>query len=214
MAQLKAVRPNPSIERTRPGKPGHASHVKRCVFSAHMQYRITALLALLLAACTSQQLHPALDVPAAVSALNAELEVFASASNLSSSRFEIHGDCQTTLVTRWSTQAASRKGFASARTEVPVNFSTVKSIDFSGARSVADARGVQSLDAGIRMDFSVAGVRMKTTAILASNSQERSAEFETNLAEISVAPDATAADASVRSLLARLREVQTACKAR
>jgi hypothetical protein len=95
-----------------------------------------------------------------------------------------------------------------------VNFSTVKSIDFSGARSVADARGVQSLDAGIRLDFLAAGVRMKTTAILASNSQKRSAEFETDFAEISVASDATAADASVRSLMARLREVQAACKAR
>ncbi|WP_428506724.1 hypothetical protein [Roseateles sp.] len=179
-----------------------------------MQYRITALLSLLLAACTSQQRQPAFDVPAAVGALNAELESFANASNLSNSRFEIHGDCQTILVTRWSTQAASRKGFASARTEVPVNFSTVRAIDFSGPRSVADARGVQSLDAGIRMDFLVAGVRMKTTAVLASNSQERSAEFETDFVEISVAQDATAADASVRSLMTKLREVQTACKAR
>lgn len=36
------VTPNPSIERTCPGKPGHASHVKRYVYEAQKQGEMNA----------------------------------------------------------------------------------------------------------------------------------------------------------------------------
>ena len=178
-----------------------------------MLSRVAILLSLPLAACVGPLSQSPSATAIAFATLNAELADYAKEGSLSASRFEMHSECQGTLVTRWSSSATSRKGFASATTETQVNFASIKVIEFTGARRIAAPSGVQLWDAVIRIVLS-REAPMKTTVVMASDMEERSTEYNTENADIAVPQDATAADSSVRLLVKRLQEIQAMCNSR
>jgi hypothetical protein len=177
-----------------------------------MNFRLAILTALLLSACASRQQLPSTpDLARTVAALNADLARYAATNSLSSSRIDMSQSCRAILVTQWSKEASARKGFASAETRTPIDFASIKSIDYVEARTVAKDGGLQRWDEGIRITFLGNGVRVDTKAVLAGSFQEVSGDFETDFAEISTTSGSTTPTSDVASLVAQLRNVGATC---